>query len=43
LHKKNSAADAHRIFCERIGDNIIAIKTFANWFKNFENTDFDNN
>jgi len=33
----------HKIICEMYGENVIAIKTCANWFKKFKNNDFDIN
>jgi len=33
FHQKQNAADAHRIICEMYDENIIAIRTCANWFK----------
>jgi len=41
FHQKKSAADAHRIICETYGENVVAIRTCANWFKRFKNGDFD--
>jgi len=38
--KKKNATDAHRIICETY-ENVIAIRTCANWFKRFENGNFD--
>jgi len=33
FYQKKSAADAHRIICETYDENVIAIKTSANKFK----------
>jgi len=41
FHQKKNAADAHRIICETYDENVIAIRTCANWFKRFKNGDFD--
>jgi len=38
--QKKSVADAHRIICETYSENVIAIRTCANWFIN---NDFDIN
>lgn len=41
FHQKKSAADSHRIICETYGENIIDVRTCANWFKRFKSGDFD--
>jgi len=30
FHQKKSTADAHGIICETYGENVIAIRTYAN-------------
>jgi len=40
FHQKKSSAGAHRIICETYSENV---RTCANWFKWFENDDFDIN
>jgi len=38
FHQKKSAADAHRIICDiDVDENVIAIRTCANWFKRCKN------
>jgi len=39
--QKKNDTDIHRIICETYGENIIAIRMCANWFKRFKNGDFD--
>jgi len=39
--QKKNATDPHRIICETYDENIIAIRTCANWFKRFKNDDYD--
>jgi len=34
--QKKSVVDAHRIICKTYGENVIAIRTCANWFKQFK-------
>jgi len=41
FYQKKSASDTHRVICETYGENVIAIKTCANWFKQFKNGNFD--
>jgi len=43
FHQKKSAANAHRIIWQTYGENIIIIRTCANYFKRFKNDDFDIN
>jgi len=37
FHQKKSASDIHRVVCETYDENVIAIRTCANWFKQFKN------
>jgi len=39
--KKKNATDAHRIICEIYSENVIAIRTCANWFWWIKTGDFD--
>jgi len=39
--QKKSTADAHRIICEKYDENVIVIRTCANWFKQFKNRRFN--
>jgi len=41
FHQKKNTIDTHRIICKMYDENIIAIRTCANWFKRFKNGDFD--
>jgi len=40
FHQKKNTTGAHRIICETYGENVIAIRTCANWFKRFKNSNF---
>jgi len=36
-HQKKNTIDAYGIIYETYGENVIAIRTCANWFKQFKN------
>jgi len=40
FYQKKSAIDARRIM-RKLCENVIVIRTCANWFKRFKNDDFD--
>jgi len=43
LSKKKKMLLMHRIIYETCNENVIAIRMYANWFKQLKNSDFDIN